>query len=195
MEEIKQPQEMGLTFKEVFNLLKCGRVMLAVTLIVSVLLSVAVLVIAREGLGSTSYETEITFSSASISEENEFNPSTTTNTLLKSNAVVTAALEKCGYSNEEQQNLLKNGLVSELSAYTAVETTSTNGVTYPYVVKLSLKKTNKFKLSKAQATELIEIELENGKFIRCTPDHLILTERGWIEAGELNETDTIKENM
>lgn len=46
-----------------------------------------------------------------------------------------------------------------------------------------------------QATELIEIELENGKFIRCTPDHLILTERGWIEAGELNETDIIKENM
>ena len=46
-----------------------------------------------------------------------------------------------------------------------------------------------------QADELIEIELENGKIIRCTPDHLILTERGWIEAGDLIETDVIKESL
>ena len=46
-----------------------------------------------------------------------------------------------------------------------------------------------------QADELIEIELENGKIIRCTPEHLILTERGWIEAGDLIETDVIKESL
>ena len=43
--------------------------------------------------------------------------------------------------------------------------------------------------------ELIEIELENGKIIRCTPDHLVLTERGWVKAENLNETDTIKEKL
>ena len=43
--------------------------------------------------------------------------------------------------------------------------------------------------------ELIEIELENGKIIRCTPDHLVLTDRGWVKAENLNETDTIKEKL
>lgn len=43
--------------------------------------------------------------------------------------------------------------------------------------------------------ELVEIELENGNVFRCTPDHLILTERGWVEAEALKENDTIKESL
>lgn len=46
-----------------------------------------------------------------------------------------------------------------------------------------------------QADWLMEIELENGETIKCTPDHLILTERGWVEAGCLEETDVIKESL
>lgn len=45
------------------------------------------------------------------------------------------------------------------------------------------------------ADELIEIELENGKVVRCTPEHLILTKRGWIKAEELNKEDVIKEKL
>jgi hypothetical protein len=40
--------------------------------------------------------------------------------------------------------------------------------------------------------ECIEIELENGQNLVCTPEHRILTfNRGWIEAKDLNETDDI----
>ena len=44
------------------------------------------------------------------------------------------------------------------------------------------------------ASELIEIESENGNIIRCTPDHQILTKnRGWVRAGDLEETDELIE--
>jgi len=40
--------------------------------------------------------------------------------------------------------------------------------------------------------DIIELELENGKSIKLTPDHKIYTEnRGWIEAKDLNETDVL----
>lgn len=44
----------------------------------------------------------------------------------------------------------------------------------------------------ATVTELIEIEDESGKIIRCTPDHQIYTKnRGYVKAGELLETDVL----
>jgi ribonucleoside-diphosphate reductase alpha chain len=40
--------------------------------------------------------------------------------------------------------------------------------------------------------ECIEIELENGQKVVCTPEHRILTHnRGWVEAQDLNENDEI----
>lgn len=41
--------------------------------------------------------------------------------------------------------------------------------------------------------QIISIELENGKTINCTPNHKLYTERGWIEAGRLLETDILTE--
>jgi ribonucleoside-diphosphate reductase alpha chain len=42
--------------------------------------------------------------------------------------------------------------------------------------------------------ELIEVTSENGKSIRCTPDHQILTKnRGWVCAKDLEETDELIE--
>ena len=44
----------------------------------------------------------------------------------------------------------------------------------------------------ATITELIEIEDESGKIIRCTPDHQIYTKnRGYVNASELLETDVL----
>ena len=41
--------------------------------------------------------------------------------------------------------------------------------------------------------EMVELEFEDGKIIRCTKDHEIYTEnRGWVKADELNEFDNIK---
>jgi len=43
--------------------------------------------------------------------------------------------------------------------------------------------------------EIIEIELENGEILRCTPDHKIYTKnRGYIEAKDLNEDDELVSN-
>ena len=40
--------------------------------------------------------------------------------------------------------------------------------------------------------DILEIELDNGKIIRCTKDHKFLTKnRGWIEAQFLEETDDL----
>jgi intein/homing endonuclease len=41
--------------------------------------------------------------------------------------------------------------------------------------------------------DLIVLELENGKVIKCTPEHLFYTQRGWIEAKNLTDMDDIKE--
>jgi intein/homing endonuclease len=44
----------------------------------------------------------------------------------------------------------------------------------------------------ATVTELIEIEDESGKIIRCTYDHQVYTKnRGYVKAGELLETDVL----
>ena len=39
--------------------------------------------------------------------------------------------------------------------------------------------------------DLICIELENGNYIEVTPNHPILTKRGWVEAGNLKEDDDV----
>ena len=43
----------------------------------------------------------------------------------------------------------------------------------------------------SKSDELIEIELENGKIVRCTPNHKIYTKRGVKEARYLLEDDEI----
>jgi ribonucleoside-diphosphate reductase alpha chain len=40
-----------------------------------------------------------------------------------------------------------------------------------------------------EVSELLEIETPEGKILRCTPDHKILTQRGWVEAQDLTEED------
>jgi intein/homing endonuclease len=40
--------------------------------------------------------------------------------------------------------------------------------------------------------DIIVIELEDGVIIRSTPNHEFLTQRGWINAGNITEEDDIK---
>jgi len=43
-----------------------------------------------------------------------------------------------------------------------------------------------------ETDDLIEIETESGQVIRCTQDHKIFTtNRGWVEAQDLEETDDL----
>ena len=39
--------------------------------------------------------------------------------------------------------------------------------------------------------DIIEIELENGNIIKCTPNHKFLTNKGWIKSSNLNITNLI----
>jgi len=39
----------------------------------------------------------------------------------------------------------------------------------------------------------VEVVLENNKIIKLTSDHEVYTDRGWVEAQNLNENDNIKE--
>jgi len=39
--------------------------------------------------------------------------------------------------------------------------------------------------------EVFELELDNGKKLKCTEDHRVLTERGWIPANQLEKDDEI----
>ena len=39
--------------------------------------------------------------------------------------------------------------------------------------------------------EYLQIDTENGKTIKCTPDHMILTVRGYVKAKDLTEDDEI----
>jgi len=40
-------------------------------------------------------------------------------------------------------------------------------------------------------TEEIEIQTEGGEFLFCSPEHPIMTRRGWVLAGELTESDEV----
>ena len=42
---------------------------------------------------------------------------------------------------------------------------------------------------------ILKITLENGKVVRCTPDHRILTDNGWIEAKYLTQSSKIIDIM
>lgn len=42
-----------------------------------------------------------------------------------------------------------------------------------------------------EVTEEIEIELEDGKTLICSPEHPIMTQRGWVMAGELTQDDEV----
>ena len=46
-----------------------------------------------------------------------------------------------------------------------------------------------------QLAEILEIETEDGRIIRCTEDHPILTERGYVMACELLPSDRIVDIM
>ena len=40
-------------------------------------------------------------------------------------------------------------------------------------------------------TKIVEVTLDNGEVIRCTPEHLWLTENGYIEAKDLEGLDVV----
>lgn len=46
-------------------------------------------------------------------------------------------------------------------------------------------------LSKSESVEMYEFEMEDGSKIQITGNHEVLTDRGWVEARDLNEGDNI----
>ena len=60
-------------------------------------------------------------------------------------------------------------------------------------IEIPTKDGNKFieKVYYNGMAPLYEIELENGNIVECTGNHKFLTERGWVKASELTESDEI----
>ena len=56
---------------------------------------------------------------------------------------------------------------------------------------IEYRKINNSFLTKKNAN-IIKIELQNGDYLRLTPDHKVFTEnRGWVEAANLKDDDVI----
>lgn len=73
------------------------------------------------------------------------------------------------------------------------ELVGTSGMVWSYNVeskKAELKPYHDCRLTQEKA-EIYEIETEDGRFIRCTGEHPILTKRGYVSAKELLESDKI----
>lgn len=69
------------------------------------------------------------------------------------------------------------------------------GLVYSYNEQKKIAELNKFfNVRKTRDNaEILSIELTDGRTIKCTPDHRILTQKGWIKASDLQERDSIKE--
>lgn len=55
--------------------------------------------------------------------------------------------------------------------------------------EIEMKTAHAFKTK--ENTKIIQLNLKNGKNIKLTPDHLIFTDSGWIQAGNLNQNQQI----
>ena len=69
------------------------------------------------------------------------------------------------------------------------------GNVYSYNLETNQKEVNEFfdvRMTNNNA-EVLEIELDDKRVIKCTLDHPILTKRGWVEAGNLEIGDEIIE--
>ena len=73
------------------------------------------------------------------------------------------------------------------------ELIGTKGRVWSYNTETETKELKPYsdcRLTQKQA-KIFKIKLSDGRFIRCTEDHPILTERGYIKAKDLNSTDRI----
>jgi intein/homing endonuclease len=73
------------------------------------------------------------------------------------------------------------------------ELIGTKGRAWSYNTKTGTKELKPYfdcRLTQKQA-KIFKIKLSDGRLIRCTEDHPILTERGYIKAKDLNSTDRI----
>jgi hypothetical protein len=73
--------------------------------------------------------------------------------------------------------------LDELGDFVGKEILSFNGISVAW------KKINKFIKSGIKC--VLKITLNSGETIKCTSNHLIMTERGWVKAGELQKTDQV----
>lgn len=59
------------------------------------------------------------------------------------------------------------------------------------VSTLELESAEVVEVYKRTETKLIELELEDGEFLRLTPDHPVFTRSGWVLAKNLTEDDEV----
>lgn len=123
----------------------------------------------------------------SDSDEFLFNPCVTGDTLVT----------VCDHGVLQQGELTSQGMIYQIPMKMLVELFETSDLC-PMIVsynsnigKLEFDEMTDAALTRKNA-DVIKLTLEDGSFIKCTPDHKIFTEnRGWIEAKDLTVDDDL----
>ena len=155
MDENMEMQE-GITFSEIFALMKKGWQRILIYVLIAVILSTAVLVVLRATISSVEYATKVTFTTTSIKEKDNWIPSKNIDSIVKSDAVINAALAKCGFSDEEIVKLQEKGFKSSVSTYVEESMTDAEKNSYPSIVRISIKRKGSYGLSKSQYNSIVE---------------------------------------
>lgn len=146
-------ETVDISFKEIFNCLKAGWKRVLVYAIIAVLVFTSAFLLVKEAIGVRQFETLIRVTS---NNETNTNWNTTKNIeqMVKSSVLVKDALTTTGINSEKQEELIKKGLIEDISAVAQTMIKNEKGEEFPETIRVSVKENKKYGLSKDQYISL-----------------------------------------
>ena len=151
-----------LTFEDIFKLIKKGWVRVLVYCLVGVILATSIMVVVRAVTSPVEYTTKVSFTVDSINSNNNWMPSTSIIEIVKSDIVIRAAMDDCGFTKEKQDSMLSSGLKANIGVSTVSTMTDAKGNEYPSAINVAIRKNNKLDLSKSQYESILKYIVKNA---------------------------------